>query len=305
MLRVALATYVVGLVMAGTGAGQAVADHDGVAEKQTVFRDARAESPSGPDISLVTVSSDDDELTVRVDVPTHPTLTEDMRIRIWLDADDDRSTGLAVEGREGFDHNLLVDRWELGYGAVGLFRCNGSTCSGGRADPSGSVRFEYDRAATFSIDARELGLRRLERVALSVVVTAGVRFDPAARAYDLTSAVLDTAPEQGALWRHDAQLLRVTSFSATPATPRAGNQQRMRLGVIRTDTGAAPARANVSCAARVGGRRMPVRTSRLVGRHAVCGFDIPEGTSGRRFRSTIAVTVAGAVVARSVSGTIG
>ena len=232
MIRVAVAACVVSLFVADTVAGRDASSSQQVSAKQTVFRDAVAESPAGPDVRLVTVSSDADLLTFRIDVPTHRVLTEDMRLRVWLDADDDRKTGLAVEGLEGFDHHLVVDRWELGYGAVGLFRCSGSVCSGGR-DPESSLRFAYADGATFAIEARELGLRRLERVSFSVVVTTGIRFDPVARSYDVTNARLDTAPEPGTVWTYDARVLRVTSFSAAPAKVRAGTLHIMRLGAIR------------------------------------------------------------------------
>ncbi len=304
MIRVAVAACVVSLFVADTVAGRDASSSQQVSAKQTVFRDAVAESPAGPDVRLVTVSSDADLLTFRIDVPTHRVLTEDMRLRVWLDADDDRKTGLAVEGLEGFDHHLVVDRWELGYGAVGLFRCSGSVCSGGR-DPESSLRFAYADGATFAIEARELGLRRLERVSFSVVVTTGIRFDPVARSYDVTNARLDTAPEPGTVWTYDARVLRVTSFSAAPAKVRAGTLQIMRLGAIRTDTGKVLTKGRVSCSARIDGKVVPVRAQRFVGPRAVCAFAVPANTSGKRFRSTIGIVFGGAEVSRSLSGRIG
>ena len=75
------------------------------------FRDAAGEDPAGPDITTVTVSSDGYELTFGVDIPTNRVVTPDFRLRIWLDVDDDRSTGISIEGEEpsGLDHFLLVD----------------------------------------------------------------------------------------------------------------------------------------------------------------------------------------------------
>jgi hypothetical protein len=276
------------------------------AGRTTVFRDGLGENRAGPDITTVRVSSDGGGLvTFRVGVPTNPVLTEDMRLRIWLDADDDRTTGLAVEGLEGLDHFLLVDAWQLGFGAAGLYGCTGSTCSGGRRGPDSTLRFTYENGATFTIDAAELGLRRLERLGFSVVVTAGIRFDPVERKYDLTNATVDTAPDEGRLWTYDARLLRVTSFSATPAVPQAGKPFVLRMTAVRTDTGAALARGTVSCSTRIRGRPTRVRTRRFVGTHAVCGFDIPKHTRGQRFRSTIGVVRGGAQVTRSLSGRIG
>ena len=80
--------------------------------ESTTFVDAVAEDPAAPDIGTVVVSNDDSGLlTVRIEIPSHPVLTEDLRIRVWLDTDANSETGL-----RGADRYLYVDRWELGLG---------------------------------------------------------------------------------------------------------------------------------------------------------------------------------------------
>jgi hypothetical protein len=309
VIRAALAACFVSVVAVSSAAGiKPLAAADGLA-RTTTFEDATGEDPQGPDITSVAVTADEDRLlTFRVSIPSRPVLTEDMRVRIWLDLDDDRTTGLTVERLAGFDYFLLVDRWELGLGMVGVFSCSGNSCGGGPGGPWGeqtSLRFSYANGATFSVDAAELGSKRLERIRFSVETTSGVAFDPLARRYDFTNAHQDFAPEEGGSWTYESRALLVKSFSATPATPRAGKPFALRLTAVRTDTGAVLARGKVSCSFMTAGRTLKPRAGGFVGRRAVCVFVVPMGTKGQRFRSSLSVRVRGNSIARSLSGTIG
>jgi hypothetical protein len=306
VIRVALAACLFGL-LAADGASGLERSSDAPLPAKTTFQDTRGEDPQGPDITTVVVSTGADlRLTFRVSIPSRPTLTEDMRVRIWLDADDDRTTGLAVDDRTGLDHFLLVDRWELGLGVVGLFVCSDSTCSGGKDFAArASIDFSYEDGATFSLTPAALGINRLERVRFSVETMGGVAFDPAAHRYDFTNAHRDVAPDQGAFWTFESRPLVVRGFSPSPAVPRGGKQFSLRLSAIRTDTGAALSKGKVSCSFTTAGRKLKPRTGGFVGRRAVCVFVVPMGTKGQRFRSSISVRVGGNSIARSLSGTIG
>lgn len=306
MIRAVLAACLLGLLAADGAAGLESASSTRLATTTTSFEDARGEDPQGPDITTVVVSTDDDRLlSFRVDIPSNPTLSEDMRIRIWLDSDDDRTTGLAIDGLVGFDYFLLVDRWELGLGAVGLFGCSGSTCTGGQGwGPQTSLRFSYESGARFTIDTAELGIDHLRRFRFSVETMSGVVFDPVGRRYDFTNVHRDFAPQLGEFWTHESRPLLVQSFSATPAIPRAGKPFALRLTAIRTDTGTALASGNVSCSFRTAGKSVRPRSNRFVGKQAVCVFGIPPAAKGQRFRSSISVLLGGTKVTRSLSGTI-
>ena len=291
----------------------------GGASKTTTFRDAVGEP--GPDIETVLVSNDANGLlTFRIDIPNHPLITEDLRIRIWLDSDNDASTGLGSVGVRGADHFLLVDRWELGLGEVGFFTCSGSVCSGGKVLPTGSgtsLRFSYRDGATFTLDAVDLGIDRLERLRFSVEAWTGIGFDPVTRRYDFTDARPDFAPDgagrwlgfpsaQGEdFWTHDARTMLVRSFSATPAKPRAGRPFTLRLALLRADTGIALTSGAVSCSTKIGGRTLRPSSRGFVGGRATCAYAIPADARGRTFQSTISVRFAGATVARSISGKVG
>ncbi len=306
---------------AGAAAGGAAGDSAWTsgASKTTTFRDAVGEP--GPDIETVLVSNDaNGQLTFRIDIPNHPLITDDLRIRVWLDADANASTGLGPQGVRGADYFLLLDRWELGLGEVGFFACSGSVCSGGKVLPTGSrtsLRFSYRDGATFTLDAAELGIERLERLRFSIEAWTGIGFDPVAGRYDFTNARPDFAPDgagrwlgypsaQGEdFWTHDARTMLVKSFSASPAKPRAGRPFTLRLALVRADTGAPLRTGAVSCSTKLGGRTLRPSSRGFVGDRATCAFAVPADTRGRTFQSTISVRFAGATVTRSISGKVG
>ncbi len=274
------------------------------------FADQRGETPGGPDIARVLVSNDHDGLvTFRILVADRPALGEDMRIRLWIDADRDTTTGLtAGADRLGLDLFLL---WDAQRGA-GLFRCTGPTCSGGAdAARAAGMRFSYrDGVAAFILHADELGS---DRLGLAALVTAGVRYDPATREYDLSAITADVAPHQPAgcaastgsgictLWRYAVRrspLLRTQRFTLVPAVPRAGKRLVVRAS-IRTHTGAAVGAGQVACAARVAGKPVEASRGRFAAGTATCVFSVPATAAGKLLRGTIVVTAAGSKLTKS------
>jgi hypothetical protein len=309
--------FVIALATLGGATAIQAAQTRGAAVSVT-YLDATGEDAAAPDITRVVVSNDDSgKLTFRIAIPSHPVLTEDMRIRIWLDYDDDPATGLAVEGREGLDHFLLVDRGSLGFGTAGLFVCSGSTCSGGRdLGTLASLGFSYENGALFSLESETLRrtepvrIGGLKRFRFSVEAWSGIGYDPVARTWDFTSARRDVAPAEqpspsrDQLWTYESRPLLVRAFSVIPARPRAGMPFALRLGATRTETGAALTSGAVSCSARVAGKTLQPRSSGFVGPRAVCVFAIPMHTEGRRFRSTISVRFGRTTLTRSLSGRV-
>lgn len=295
MIRTAALAFVCAVAAAGGAAG-----HSEVASQlTTTFRDGTGENPTGPDVTTVTVTGDGQELSFRLAVPTNPVLTDDMRIRVWLDEDDDRTTGLTVEGITGFDAFLLVDPLTRGPGAF-LYTCDGTVCHG----TSVRVGHSYaSGAATFRVAAASVDIPRFERIAFSAHVTAGIAQDPVTREFDFANARFDHAPNEG-VWRYDRRPLRVVRFQSSPGWPRSGKPFALVLRAIRTDTGAAPPRADVVCTLRVGGRAVPGRASFTRGT-AACRFAVRAGSRGLRFRSSIRIGTSRGAVSRSVSGRVG
>lgn len=331
-----LATLLRGLSAAGTVAlvlfasGAAAGTVVGQALTRTVansatFQDATGEDPAGPDISSVVVSNDaKGVLTFRVAIPSHPALTEDMRIFIWFDFDDHATTGLD----EGLDHRLVVDVGSVGLGAAGLAFCGypGPSCGvvqGWRGfGERVSLRFSYENGvAIFSFDTAKLArqepfrIGRLERLRFWVVVESGVRFDPVTRRWDFTDWRRDVAPTEPPggrgfpareeFWIYESRPLLVRNFSTAPARPRAGKPFALRVAAIHSDTGAALTSGAVLCSSTIAGNPLRPRSRGFVGERAACVFAIPANAKGRTFRSTISVQSGGTKLTRSVSGRVG
>ena len=331
-----LATLLRGLSAAGTAAlvlfapGAAGGVAFGQALSQTVansatFQDASGEAPGAPDITRVVVSNDDNgEVTFRVEVLSHPVLTEDMRIFIWFDYDDRAATGLD----EGLDHRLVVDVGSVGFGAAGLAFCGYIPPSCGVVQgwrgfgERVSLRFSYQNGvAVFSLDAAKLSRQEpfrvgsLKRFRFWVVVESGVRYDPVTGRWDFTDWRRDVAPTdppagrgfpaRDRFWIYESRPLLVKGFSTAPAAPRAGKPFALRLAAIHTDTGAALTSGAVSCSSTIGAKPLRPRSRGFVGERAVCTFAIPANAKGRTFRSTISVQSGGTKLTRSISGKVG
>jgi hypothetical protein len=271
------------------------------------FADERGEDVGSPDITTVVVSNDDSgRLTLAVNTPSHPVLTEDMRIRVWV-SDANAATGL-TEG--GADYFILVDAFLLGLGNAQLYKCDGSVCSPawpGRPVAS-SLRFSYASGARFAVDAAELGipvtLGTASRLDFAAWAHSGVEYDPA-KGFDLTHAHLDVAPAPpGEYWTYGMRFgpsrLVLKRFSSEPTSPTAGRPFVVRLQATRDDTGAAVTTGRVECKARIGGGRPAQPRSRGFARgHAVCRYAIPAAADGQTFSGSISVTFAGKTVSRA------
>jgi hypothetical protein len=305
--RIALLPCVVALLAAGSAAGQGSAPDltEAGAANTVTFQDATGEDPQGWDVTSVTVSNDDlGRIKFRIAIPGRPTLTDDMRFTIWIDSDDNRATG---NEQNGVDYFLTWDR--LGGVDPGLFRCDRSTCKGGRdvVDPAQrTLRFSYDHGPAFSILDAEIGVAKRFRFALNAV--SGLVRDPGTKRIDHTNAHFDSAPPLGSFWtytvRTGPQRLLVKSLATSPSAPRAGALFTVRAAVTRADTGAILSRGRVRCVARIAGRPVDVRSQRYVGKRAACVFGIPPDAAGETIRGTIAVSFGGKKVARAFSARV-
>jgi hypothetical protein len=279
-----------------------IAASPGAATRQAgtavTYRDAVGEDALAPDISSVVVAAGTPgELSFRVNIPNRPTLTDDMRLRIWLDADHDLRTGLTVENLLGFDYFILVDPWELGPGVARLFACTESACSGGP-----QVRSSYALGGSFSVSVAKLGIKRRQRLRFRIESSSGWAYDPG-KGYDSTNVHADAAPDQGRFWTFDMRPLVVKSFDATPRTPHAGARFVLRMSAIRTATGKATA-GKLGCVFSIAGAQLRPSKSAFVAGGAVCVFDIPLTAKTKSFRSSIVISVGADRIRRSIAGTI-
>lgn len=276
-----------------------------LATNSATYEDERGEDPLGPDITTVRVSNDDaGTITIRVDVPTHPSLTEDMRLRVWF-SDADPATGLSDGGADAF---ILVDAYLLGLGRAAPYICRGSVCSPNWPDRPDftSLRFSYASGARFTLAAADLGIETTlgnsTRLDFSVAVYSDVAYDPAT-GFDLSHAHFEFAPAQGELWTHFVRIgpsrLVVKRFAARPSPARAGRPFVATLRATRDDTGAAVTTGEVGCTATVAGRALRPQFRGFAARTAVCRYMLPSTARGGTIRGSIALTFAGKTVKRT------
>jgi hypothetical protein len=290
LLAPSFAALVVAGVLAVGSAGQSSA-HD------ATFRDAVGEDTAGPDITRVRVSNDDEgRITFGIALPNRPTLPEDLRLSIFIDADDDVKTGVLDTG---MDYRLLYDFFLHGDRQVWLLTCKGSVCSslGGTKVP-----LHYAGGPTITIDRSEL--RDTHRFRFWITVMDGIVFDPVARTFDLTNAHGDTAPDAPAKsWAYDVRIgpskLLVQRFSTMPAKPVAGKTFVARLKVKRDDTGATISSGRVTCKAAIAGAGAGLQGKGFARGAAFCSWKVPAGSSGRTLRGSIAVAFSGKTARRS------
>jgi hypothetical protein len=270
------------------------------AANSATFNDSTGENAGAPDITSVVVSNTNAGLiTIKVNIPNRPTLTEDMIIFVDVDADNNRSTG--DPDSLGADYAI-----QLFQGLVLLFRWDGSAFSRTQTDPpQASLVYSYAGGATIRISAAELG--NTKRFNFDAAAISGIVVDQNGDP-DFTSAKGDRAPDPlHGLWNYQvkrgALKLLVKKFAA--GRPRAGGSLTVSMVAARNDTGAVLAGGQVTCSATVGGRRLTARIHRIVNKEARCVWLIPSTARGQTIRGSIAVAFEGVKVSRSFAATVG
>jgi hypothetical protein len=121
----------------------------GGAAGSTSFADSTGELGTGPDITAVTVSNDDKGVvTFNVAIPNRPALTADMAVLIFLDTDQNSSTG-RVEA-SGAEYGIDYEN-----GTADLGRWNGSQWVWD--GPQSSVLTGYAGGLTLKVSTADLG----------------------------------------------------------------------------------------------------------------------------------------------------
>ncbi len=285
-MRLLALTFLAALVLVATAAGSV----NGSALNRTTFDDALGEDPAAPDIATVRVSNNDEgTLTFRIALPNRPTLGNDMRFSLSIDADSNAETGLTGSG---IDYRLLYDFYLHGDRLLWLLTCGPSVCTSGVKLP-----FSYESGPVVTIDRSELGNTR--RFHLFLNTMDGIVFDPVAKTFDLSNAHGDAAPDASAPspWTYEVKLgpsrLLVQRFSTTPAMPVAGKTFVAKLKVTRDDSGAFVTTGNVACKGTVGGTPAQLQSRGFRQGSAFCAWRVPEGSSGKSLRGSIGVTLSG------------
>jgi hypothetical protein len=292
VIRAVLAACLAAGLTAAAGASAIAPASPGVVNTIT-YHDQAGDDPAGADITHIAISNDRrGVLTFHVAIPSRPTFTDGMRVRIMLNADDDPATGYF-----GMDYSLIAD--SLG---AHIFGCSDPpACADFGELPRGSLSFTYAGGATFSISADELGGTKL--FGFIVETWDGLVYTPGT-GYDFRDAHWDLAPDYN-WWAYDTRALYAQSFSTTPARPRAGIPLTLHLVAYSTATATPVTKGQARCTMMIAGQRLKPRSQTFADEEAFCVFDLPARSSGQRFRSTISVLTGGSRLTRSVSGRIG
>lgn len=286
-----LVTLLVGVPAALGGSSQTTAN------SQT-FNDSVGEDASAPDITSVAVSNDDAGLiTFQVNISNRPALTPDMYMLIFLDTDQNASTG--ATDFLGAEYAI-----ELDPGAVTLFQWNGTDFT--QASSQASLTYAYANGATIRVSAAELG--RTKGINFGVVAVSGLTFDASGNPV-FDNEHRDLAPDAGHgffSYRVLTKLvLTVTAFTTSPKPPKAGRTFSVSLAATENDTKGPVRSGTVICPATLAGQRVVAVRHVVANGIASCVWRIPKTAKGRIMRGSITLTLQGAHVTRPFTARFG
>lgn len=265
--------------------------------------DSVGEDALGPDIVSVVVSNDDQgNLTIVVNTPNRPTLTGDMSIDIFLDTDNNPSTG----DPNSLGADYVIELNALGGPAgVGLFRWNGTTFSG-LGVPQTSLVFSYANGATIKVSSAELG--GTKRFNFAVFVFSGLVVTPTG--IDDTNSHFDLAPDPGhGFWTYDVKItpptIVVKSFGMKPLKPRPGRPFTVFMVAARSDTGVLVQLGKVTCKATIAFKPIKATSSGVTNGRASCTWLISKEPKGKTIRGSVTLESEGLKKTRTFAARIG
>jgi hypothetical protein len=262
------------------------------ANSQT-FTDSTGEDPAAPDITSIVVSNDDAGLiTFKINISNRPALTADMAVLLWLDTDQQATTGDSQSS--GAEYVL-----ELDPGAVGLAKWNGSDYV---APPSqASVTYSYDATgATIRASAADLG--GTKGFNFFAVAASGITTDAAGNP-DFSNIHVDGAPDAGhGVFNYQVLTkltLSVQAFTTSPKPAKAGKRFIAGLAATESDTNGPVQAGTVACSATVGGKHLSATAHVIANGIAACAWLVPRTAKGKTLRGSVSLTVKGTTVVRT------
>jgi hypothetical protein len=302
-LALAVAGAIVALPTVASGAlPSGMAAPAAVAANSTTYQDSTGENAAAPDITTVVVSNNDaGVIQFRINVPNRPAFGQDMLILLFVNSDNNATTG----DPETFGADYAI---QLIGGEAALFRWDGSDFTRQPGNPpSTSLLFSYQAGATISISAAELGNTR--RLGVGTIVVSGIVINSETGDLDFSNAVSDFAPSaEAGLYEYQVVIARPTlvvrRLTRTPTAPRAGRPFTLRMTAARSDTGAVIRNGRVTCQGRAGNARLRAATARVQGGQVTCTWRIPANARGRTFRASVSVVFEGLRASRSFSARI-
>lgn len=275
----------------------AFGDSSRSAGNSTTFADSIGEDAEAPDITSIVISNDDaGNITIQVNISNRPALTADMFLVMFLDTDQNSSTG---------DPQLLGADYviELDPGTVGLFQWNGTDFT--FATSQTSLTYAYANGATIHVSAADLG--KTKGFKFGVIAVSGVTTDPMGNP-DFTNIHRDPAPDAGHGFFSYSVLtkliLSVTAFTVAPKPAKAGRPFSASLAANENDTTGPVQSGTVACAATIALKRIVAVSHVVANGVASCVWRIPKTAKGKTLRGTITLTVQGVQVTRSFAAKI-
>lgn len=294
MKRHVLLLFLVGIALAAVPS-IASGDSSRASSNTTTFPDSIGEDVNAPDITNVVVSNDDaGMITFQVNIPNRPALTPDMFMLIFIDSDNNSTTGDA-----GVEYVI-----DLEPGQVGLFQWNGATYV--QAASQTSLTYSWASGATIHISAADLG--KTKAFAFVAVAFSGFALDANGNEDD-TNLKRDSAPDPGhGLFTYNVLtklVLKVTALTVAPRPAKAGRPLTVSMAATENDTNGPVTTGTVICAASVAGAKLVPTTHVVRNGVAVCTWKVPATAKGRIVRGLITLKVKGVSTTRGFSDRVG
>ena len=163
------------------------------------------------------------------------------------------------------------------------------------------MTYAYDSTgATIRINANDLARTRAFNFAILAI--SGFTVDANGN-LDNTNAHSDASPDPGhGTFAYQVQIkvsLSLVAFTSSPKPIKAGKPFSVGLAANESDTGGAVQQGTITCVAKIAGKRIPLRTSRLVNGVAVCAWTVPKTAKGKRIQGSITVSTQGAQISKN------
>ncbi len=257
--RMLATAAVAGGAILGVAGGAAASNSD-------TWPDPAGDSKSAADLTGIAAASDDaGKITFTLTYANRPSgLTDDDQVQIWLDADDNASTG-----DNGFDYVLVLEK-------PGAFLK--------QATPSGLVNAP-DTTVSGSVDGRTASVNRRE-------VANTAKFDFFVRTVAKSDLSGDEAPDANdRVFVFSLTAARPTQIARVfnPKTPKAGAAFTVTVPILRLDDGSTVLLPSVTCKGTLNGHAI-----RSVVTPSQCVWKLPKSAKGKRLAVTITVDYQGA-----------
>lgn len=247
----------------------------------TQYTDPTGDAGPGPDITNVTVSNDAaGNVTFRIDIPNRPTLTANLIVVVWVDADVNTGTGDPDLG--GIDYSLTF----LG-GSLIASHWNGSIWEFGVTLPS-FTQGAYASGVTMTINVADLG--GVTTFAFWVSATDNLDDDTnfdAAPLIGLYTYILAVEPS----------ISGVVAPGGLLASVKPGKTFSVKGFKLKLDNGQTVKPDSITCTLKIAGKLVKP----LPGG---CKWKIPATAAGKRLTLTVTLTLEGDKVSKTYSGKV-